>query len=139
MPKKRTIKGTEPNPDYDALVAHLRDRYDDGLRWIASFNGTSYRYTVEYIRDDLRTELTSHQLDTVIHRSIGLFNRSYLEKVYTHLGPVEAFVLQHERATAVHLYLGGATGVVIKLRAGVEITLPAFVEACLAALYGRAE
>jgi hypothetical protein len=117
-------------------VAFLLERYGDDLRWVASFNTDSYRYAVEYIRDDLRTELSTHQLDVVIHRSIALFNRPAVEEVYTHLGDARSLVLQHERATAVHVYLGGGDGVVIKIRAGNEISLPGLVDDCVAVLYG---
>lgn len=123
-------------PDYDALVAFLRDRFDDDLRWVASFNTDSYRYTVQYIRPDLKTELSSHDLMTVIHRSIALFNRPYVEEVYPHLGHARSLVLQHERATAVHIYLGGVDGFVVKIRAGNDVSVPEFVEECLSALYG---
>lgn len=119
-------------PDYDALVEYLLDRFDDELRWVASFDTKRYRYEVQYIRDDLKTELTEHQLDLVIHRSIGLFSRPNVEDVYRHLGDVEALVLQHEVATAVHLYLSETDGVVIKLKAGNEVGVPSFVDDCLA-------
>ena len=125
-----------PTPDYQALVAHLLDEHDDGLRWVARFDSDSYSYNVEYIRDDLTTELSTHDLDVVIHRTVALFNRPYVEEVYTHLGDAQALVLQHERATAVHLYLSDREGLVIKLRAGIDVTLPQFVDECLAALYG---
>lgn len=126
-------------PNYDDLVAFLRERYDDDLRWVASFNTDSYRYTVQYIRDDLKTELSTHDLDVVIHRSIALFNRPYVEKVYTHLGDACSMVLQHERATAVHVYLSDTDGFVVKIRAGNDVTIPGFVDECLAALYGATE
>lgn len=123
-------------PDYDALLTFLRDRFDDDLRWVASFETDSYRYTVRYIRPDLETELSSHDLDVVVHRSIALFNRPYVEEVYPHLGHARSLVLQHERATAVHLYLGDTDGVVVKIRAGNDVSVPGFVEECLSALYG---
>ena len=124
-----------PTADYQALVTHLLDRYGDGLRWIACFDSERYRYNVEYIREDLTTELSTHDLDVVIHRTVALFNRSYVEEVYTHLGDAQCLVLQHERATAVHVYLSNREGVVIKLRAGIDVTLPTFVEECLGVLY----
>jgi hypothetical protein len=124
------------NPDYDALVAFLQDRFEGDLRWVASFNADTYRYEVRYIRPDLTTELSTHDLDVVIHRSIALFNRPYVEQVYTHLGDVRSLVLQHERATAVHLYLDDADGIVVKIRADNEVSVPGFVEECLAVLYG---
>jgi hypothetical protein len=123
------------NPDYESLVAFLRDRFEDDLRWVASFNTDTYRYTVQYIRSDLHTELSSHDLDVVIHRSIALFNRPYVEEVYTHLGNVHSLVLQHDRATAVHFYLGDADGFVVKIRAGNDVSIPGFVDDCLGALY----
>jgi hypothetical protein len=124
------------NPDYDALVAFLEDRFEDDLRWVASFNADTYRYEVRYIRPDLTTELSTHDLDVVVHRSIALFNRPYVGQVYAHLGEVRSLVLQHERATAVHLYLGESDGIVVKIRAGNDVGVPGFVEECLAVLYG---
>ncbi|MFC6938982.1 hypothetical protein ACFQE8_03280 [Salinirubellus sp. GCM10025818] len=126
-------------PDYDALVAFLLERYEDDLRWIASFNTDSYRYDVRYIREDLKTELSNHEFDVVVHRSIALFNRPYVEEVYTHLGHACSLVLQHERATAVHVYLSDADGLIIKIRAGNEICVPGFIDECLAALYGAGD
>jgi hypothetical protein len=128
-----------PSPDYQALVAHLLDRHGDGLRWLACFDSERYSYNVEYIRDDLTTELSTHDLDVVIHRTVALFNRPYVEEVYTHLGDAQCLVLQHERATAVHVYLSDREGLVIKLRAGIDVTLPEFVDECLAVLYGTEE
>lgn len=124
-----------PTPDYQALVAHLLDEYEDGLRWVACFDSERYSYNVEYIRDDLTTELSTHDLDVVIHRTVALFNRPYVEEVYTHLGDAQCLVLQHERATAVHIYLSDREGLVVKLRAGIDVTLPDFVDECLAVLY----
>ncbi|WP_267643557.1 hypothetical protein [Haloarchaeobius amylolyticus] len=128
----RINTGTSPN--YDRLVAYLRDRFDDDLRWVASFDTESYDYAVEYIRPDLRTELSTHEFDTVVHRSIGLFRRPYVESVYTHLGPARTLVVEHERATAVHLYLTDTEGVIIKIKEGNEICLPDFADECLAQL-----
>jgi hypothetical protein len=133
----RDTRTDDSTPDYDALVTFLLDRHGDGLRWVASFHSDSYTYDVEYIRDDLRTELSTHDLDVVVHRTIGLFNRPYVEEVYTHLGDAQCLVLQHEKATAVHLYLNDTDGVVVKLRAGIEVSLPTFVDECLAALEGE--
>lgn len=122
-------------PDYDALVEMLRDRFADDLRWIASFDSTTYDYTVHYIRPDLKTELSTHDFDVVVHRSIALFRRPYVEEVYTHLGHVDSLVLQHDRATAVHLYLTDTTGVIVKIRTPNRITVPDFTEECMRALY----
>jgi hypothetical protein len=129
------IDTTALTPDYDNLVRFLRDRYDRDLRWVASFDTESYQYNVEYIREDLKTELTSRDLDIVIHRSIALFNRPYVEEVYTHLGHAQSLILQHDLATAVHIYLSENEGITIKIRAGNEISVPGFVEDCLEALY----
>jgi len=127
------------DPDYERLVTYLLTRYGDELRWIASFDADRYRYDVKYVRDDLRTELTSHQFDVVVHRSIALFNRPYVEEVYTHLGDARSLVLQHDRATAVHIYLSDTDGLIVKIRAGNEIGVPGFIHDCLAALYGADE
>jgi len=47
--------------------------------------------------------------------------------------------LHHEKATAVHIYLGDRDGLVIKIKAGNSITVPDFVDECLAVLRGDAE
>lgn len=130
-----TDTGSGPTPDYDALVAFLRDRYDDDLRWVACYEADTYRYDVKYIRTDLKTELSSKQLDIVIHRTIALFDRHYVEEVYTHLGDAQSLVLQHEKATAVHIYLNDTDGLVIKIKAGNSIAVPDFIDECLAVLY----
>ena len=127
---------TTAPPDYDRLVAALRDRYGDAVRWVASCDTDADRYEVRCVRRGLETERSSHDLDVVIHRSIALFDRPYVEEAYRYLGDVQALILQHERATAVHVYLGPSEGFVVKVRAGEAVTLPAFVDDCLAALYG---
>jgi hypothetical protein len=126
---------TDASPNFDRLVAFLRDRYDDDLRWVASFDATSYDYRMQYIRPDLRTELSSHEFDVVVHRSMALFRRPYVEEVYAHLGPARSLVIEHERATAVHLYLSDTTGVIVKIKTGNEIAIPSFVDDCVAALF----
>ncbi len=136
MSTETHVEANGRKPNYDALVAFLLERYEDDLRWIASFDTDRYRYDVRYIREDLKTELSNHEFDVVVHRSIALFNRPYVEEVYTHLGHACSFVLQHERATAVHVYLSDTDGIIIKIRAGNEISVPGFVEECLAVLYG---
>jgi len=130
---------TDANPDFDRLVAFLRDRFGDDLRWVASFDATSYDYRMQYIRPDLKTELSTHEFDVVVHRSIALFRRPYVEEVYTHLGPARSLVIEHERATAVHLYLSDTTGVIIKIKRGNEISIPGFVDDCVAALFPGVE
>jgi hypothetical protein len=127
---------TDPAPDYDRLVDYLRDRFGDDLRWVASFDAKRYNYRVQYIRPDLRTELSNHEFDAVVHRSIALFRRPFVEEVYSHLGEAKALVIEHERATAFHIYLSETKGVIIKVRAGNEIAVPSFREACLDAMFG---
>jgi hypothetical protein len=122
-------------PDYDALVAWLREEHGDHLRWVASFNHETFGYRVRYIREDLRTELKGLELERIIHRSLAVYNRRRLRDVYFHLGDPESLVVQHERATAVHLYLTEETGVVIKLADGAAFSMPAFPEACRARLF----
>lgn len=126
-------------PDYDRLVELLRERFDDGLRWVASFDAAKYNYTIRYIRPNLKTELSSREFDIVVHRSMGLFRRPYIEEVYSHLGAARTLVVEHERATAIHLYLSDTEGVIIKVKAGHDVTLPAFTDDCLAALYLTAD
>lgn len=124
-----------PGPDYENLVTHLRGRLDDDLRWVASFDADRYDYDIHYVRDDLTTELSSHEFDVIVHRSIALFRRPYVEEVYAHLGHARTLIVEHERATAVHLYLSDTRGVILKIRAGNEISVPAFTEECMDALY----
>ncbi|WP_411968727.1 hypothetical protein [Haloferax sp. YSSS75] len=128
---------TKTAPNYENLIEMLRDRFDQDLRWVASFDSKTYNYSVHYIRPDLKTELSNHQFDVVVHRSIALFRRPYVEEVYTHLGSVNSLVLQHERATAVHLYLSDTSGVIIKIKAGNSISIPEFTNDCLAALFAE--
>jgi hypothetical protein len=132
-------KNPTPTPDYDRLVDYLRDRFADDLRWIASFDTDQYDYTVHYVRPDLTTELSTHEFDVVVHRSIALFRRPYVEQVYSHLGPARTLVVEHDRATAVHLYLSETEGVIIKIRAGNDIGVPSFPADCLAAMYPEGE
>ncbi|EMA42041.1 hypothetical protein [Halococcus hamelinensis] len=134
-----TTNNSNTNPDYDSLTNYLEGRFDDDLRWVASFNATSYDYAMRYIRPDLKTELSGHEFDVVVHRSIALFRRPYVEEVYAHLGPARTLVIEHERATAVHLYLSDITGVIIKIKAGNMITLPTFTDDCLNALFPEEE
>lgn len=125
-----------PRRDYEALVAYLRDRFGDDLRWVASFDSARFDYTVRYVREDLKTDLTDSDLDTVVHRSMAVFDRAHVERPYAHLGDVRSLVVDHERATAVHLYLEERRGVVVKVQAGRSVTLPDVREACLARLGG---
>lgn len=116
-------------PDYGTLVEWLRETFGDSLRWTASFDSDSLSYDVRYVRGDLKTELTEQQLDVVIHRSMAVYNRRHLEDVYSHLGPAESLVVQHERATAVHVYFGASRGVVVKLSEDASVTVPELVRA----------
>jgi hypothetical protein len=123
------------NPNYDSLVSYLRDRFGEDLRWVASFNAKSYDYTIRYVRPDLKTELSNHEFDAVVHRSIALFRRPFVQEVYSHLGPARSLLVEHERATAVHLYITDVEGVIIKIKAGNELAVPTFVDDCLAVLF----
>lgn len=128
-----------PRPNYEELIVFLRDRFGDDLRWVASFDAKRYDYTVQYIRPDLKTELSNHEFDVVVHRSIALFRRPYVEEVYSHLGSARTLVIEHERATAVHIYLSETEGVIIKIKAGNEISLPSFTDDCLDVLFPDGE
>lgn len=118
-------------PRYEALIEFLEPRFGEQLRWVASFNSARFAYTVRYIRPDLEVELSSLELETIIHRSMAVFNRQHVEDVYFHLGDAEALVVQHDRAFAVHIYLTDTVGVVIKLERDATVTIPTFVEECL--------
>ena len=120
-----------PKPNYDALVSFLQGEYDDALRWVASFDSDSMHYDVRYIREDLKTELSGLDFDTIVHRSMVVFNRRHLEDVYFHLGDAESLVVEYDDAMAVHLYLDDRRGVVIKLQRGADVSIPEFREACL--------
>jgi hypothetical protein len=121
-------------PRYDALADHLREQYGDDLRWVATFDSDRFTYRVRAIREDLETELSEHQLDTIVHRSMALFDRDRMDDVYFHLGEVEAMLVQHEVAMAVHLYLDGSTGVVVKVERDAEVTMPTQVDEWLGIL-----
>ena len=118
-------------PDYDALISFLEERYGDALRWVASFDSDRIEYTVRYIRDDLKTDLSGLDFDTIVHRSMVVFNRRHVEDVYFHLGDARSLVAEYDDAMAVHLYLDDPRGVVIKIENGAEVSMPAFREACL--------
>jgi hypothetical protein len=126
-----------PARKYEALVTWLRGEFGDDLRWVASFDHETFSYTVRYIREDLKTELKEQELDTIVHRSLAVYNRRHVEDVYFHLGDAECLVVQHERATAVHVYLGESRGVVVKLADGATFTMPTFPESCRARLRGE--
>jgi hypothetical protein len=119
-------------PNYDALVTFLRDRFGDSLRWVASFDSDRYTYDVRYIREDLKTELSTHDFDTIVHRSMAVFNRRHVEDVYFHLGDAQSLLVEHERAMALHLYLEGGRGVVVKMQKEADVALPALREECVA-------
>jgi hypothetical protein len=121
-------------PDYDALVSFLTDRFGDSLRWVASFDSVRFTYDVRYIRDDLRTDLSGLDFDTIVHRSMAVFNRRHVEDVYYHLGDARSLLVEHERAFAVHLYLDERRGVVVKVETGASVSMPEFREECLSRL-----
>lgn len=117
-------------PNYDALAEWLETSFEGDLQWVASFNHRTFSYKVKYIREDLKTELSGLELETIIHRSMAVLSRDHVEDVYFHLGDAEALLVKHEKAMAVHLYLTDETGVVIKLADGAEISVPGFFEDC---------
>lgn len=121
-------------PNYDALVSFLTERFDDALRWVASFDSHQFTYEVQYIREDLKTDLSGLDFDTIVHRSMAVFNRRHVENVYFHLGDAQSLVVEHEQAMAVHLYLDDRHGVVVKVETGATVSLPELREACLARL-----
>ncbi|MFW5903504.1 MAG: hypothetical protein ACOCS7_02070 [Halolamina sp.] len=120
-----------PRPNYGALVSFLQEEYGDALRWVASFDSESMDYDIRYIRDDLKTDLSGFNFDTIVHRSIAIFNRRHVEDVYFHLGDAESLLVEYDEAIAVHLYLDDRRGVVIKIQSGADVSIPEFREACL--------
>jgi len=122
-------------PAYDSFIEWLRERYGDSLRWVAAFDSDHFTYKVRYIRDDLKTELTGHQLDVLIHRSMAVYNRRHLEDVYNHLGTAQSLVVEHDRAMAVHVYFDGSKGVVVKLCNDASVTTPEFTQDAMAKLF----
>ena len=121
-------------PRYDALVDHLREQYGEHLRWVATFDSDRFTYRVRSIREDLETELSEHELDTIVHRSMAIFDRNRMDDVYFHLGEVEAMLVQHEVAMAVHLYLDDSRGVVVKVERDAEVTMPTQIDEWLGVL-----
>jgi hypothetical protein len=122
-------------PALDSLVEWLQERYGDSLRWVASFDSDRFTYKVRYVREDLKTDLTEHQLDVLIHRSMAVYNRRHLEDVYNHLGTARSLVVEHDRAMAVHIYFDGSKGVVVKLSKDASVTTPSFTEDAMAELF----
>ncbi|WP_135826380.1 hypothetical protein [Halorussus ruber] len=125
-----------PKPRYDELTADLEAKFGDRLRWVASFDSDDYSYDVRYIRSDLKSELSGLELDTIIHRSLAVFNREHVEDVYFHLGEAKALLLRHEGATALHLYLSRNRGVVVKLEPDASFQYPDFLDECVETLRG---
>lgn len=122
-------------PALDSFVEWLQERYGDSLRWVASFDSDRFTYKVRYVREDLKTDLTEHQLDVLIHRSMAVYNRRHLEDVYNHLGTARSLVVEHDRAMAVHIYFDGSKGVVVKLSKDASVTTPSFTEDAMAELF----
>lgn len=117
-------------PDYTALIDWLVAEHDESLRWVASFDHRRFKHDVRFVRDDLKTELTEQQLDLIVHRSLAVFNRNHVEDVYAHLGDAQALVVEHERATAIHVYLDDERGVVVKLEPEATVAVPGFAADC---------
>src|SRR6056297_56607 len=122
-------------PAYDDLLDWLQDRFDDELRWVASFDSDSFDYQVRYVREDLKTDLSSLQLEYVIHRSMAVYNRDHLGDVYRHLGDARSLVVEHERAMAVHLYFDESQGIVVKVSTDATVTTPTFTDNAMAVLF----
>lgn len=118
-------------PDYAALVSYLTEQHGESLRWVASFDSDRFTYKVRYIRDDLEGDLSGLDFDTIVHRSMAVFNRTHVEDVYFHLGDARSLVVEHERATAIHLYIDERRGVVVKLEPDSDVRLPDFRTECL--------
>jgi hypothetical protein len=126
-----------PKPRYDRLADDLEAEFDDRLRWVASFDSDDYSYDVRYIREDLKADLSGLDLDTIIHRSLAVFNREHVEDVYFHLGSAEALLVRHEQATALHLYLSRDRGVVVKFEPDASFEYPDFLDECIETLRGE--
>ena len=120
--------------NFEALISYLTDEFGESLRWVATFDSDQYTYRVRHIREDLKTELSGMDLDTIVHRSIAVFNRRHVEDVYFHLGDAQSLLVEHEQALAFHLYLDDRRGVVIKLQTGATVSVPELREECIARL-----
>ena len=121
-------------PNYDALISYLTNEFGDSLRWVASFDSDHFTYNVRHIREDLKTDLSGLDHDTIVHRSMAVFNRRHVEDVYFHLGNAESLLVEHEQALAFHLYLDDRRGVVVKIETGPSVSIPELRETCLARL-----
>jgi hypothetical protein len=117
---------------FDGLVAFLRDRHGEDLRWVANYNSETYDYRFHHVREDVRNELRGNQLDYVVHRSLAVYNKRHAEEVYFHLGEADHLVVDYERGTAYHLFLDDVRGVTIVLEPDVSVALSEFVGACRA-------
>lgn len=116
------------NDDFVALDDFLTAEFGDDLRWFAAFDAKSYDYDFFHVREDLRRDLKSHQLDYIIHRSLASFSKRNAEDVYFHLGDADYLVAGYESGTAYHVYLDDRRGLVVMLEPDTAVTLPKFVD-----------
>ncbi|MDX1746444.1 MAG: hypothetical protein R3324_10945 [Halobacteriales archaeon] len=117
-----------PKFRFDGLVAFLRDRYGEDLRWVANYNSESYSYRFHHVRTDLQNDLKGNQLDYVIHRSLAVYNKRHAEEVYFHLGESNYLTVAYEQGTAFHVFLDDKRGVTIMLEPDVQVTIPDAIE-----------
>lgn len=116
--------------DFEPLVDHLVTTHGDDLRWVANYNSQSFSYEFQFIRNDLKTELTGNQLDYVIHRSLAVYNKRHTEEVYFHLGDAHQLTVNYDKGTAVHVFLDDVRGVTIMVEPDLSLVFPDFVEEC---------
>jgi hypothetical protein len=116
--------------DFTDLLAFLKESFGEDLRWVANFRADTTQYKFQFVRDDLTDDLRSRDLDNVIHRSLAVFNRRHVDRVYPHLGTSRYVLAEYERGLALHLYLDDARGVAVVLEPDAEVDLPGFVDDC---------
>lgn len=101
----------------------LRPEYGDDPWWAASFDSDRDSYDVRYVRDAVQTEPTD--LDGIVHRPMAVSARDTIGGVYAHLREAQSLVVEHDDATAVHVYRAEVREVVVDVQAGASVTVPA--------------
>lgn len=115
-------------PEVDTLIDDLRDIVGDGLRVVATYEAEDYE--IHYIRDDLRDDVGSVDVDR-IHRELIMegISREYFEELFD-AGDLECMALSFKEALAIHFAGPDHTGLYVAIDPGAVDPLPALSSRC---------